>query len=123
MNDFDNNNYNAPVDPQPQDIPAGDRLPSGSKSKTTAALLGIFLGGIGIHKFYLGYTTPAIIMLCIQLVCLFLGIIGSIFIVGFVFFLGCFAMWIISLIEGIMYLSKSDADFDAVYVVGNKPWF
>jgi len=27
---------------------------SGGKSKIVAALLGIFLGGLGIHKFYLG---------------------------------------------------------------------
>lgn len=27
-----------------------------SKSKIAAGLLGIFLGGLGIHKFYLGYT-------------------------------------------------------------------
>jgi TM2 domain-containing membrane protein YozV len=26
------------------------------KSKTTAALLCFFLGGLGIHRFYLGYT-------------------------------------------------------------------
>lgn len=31
-----------------------------SKSKMTAGLLGIFLGGLGIHNFYLGYTGKAI---------------------------------------------------------------
>lgn len=30
------------------------------KSKMTAGLLGIFLGGLGIHNFYLGYTGKAI---------------------------------------------------------------
>ena len=32
----------------------------GTKSKLTAGLLGIFLGGIGGHNFYLGYTGKAV---------------------------------------------------------------
>lgn len=38
------------------------------KSKITAGILGIILGGIGIHNFYLGYTTKAIIQIIISLV-------------------------------------------------------
>ena len=34
------------------------------KSKTTAILLCVFLGGIGGHRFYLGYTLYGIIQLC-----------------------------------------------------------
>lgn len=34
--------------------------PAMQKSKLTAGLLGIFLGGLGIHNFYLGYTGKAI---------------------------------------------------------------
>ena len=34
--------------------------PETQKSKMTAGLLGIFLGGLGIHNFYLGYTGKAI---------------------------------------------------------------
>ena len=37
----------------------------GEKSKLTAGLLGIFLGALGIHKFYLGYTKEAVIMLVV----------------------------------------------------------
>ena len=33
------------------------------KSKLAAGLLGIFLGGLGIHNFYLGYTGKAIVQL------------------------------------------------------------
>jgi TM2 domain-containing membrane protein YozV len=33
------------------------------KSKVTAALLCFFLGGLGIHRFYLGYTTIGILQL------------------------------------------------------------
>lgn len=78
------------------------------KSKMTAGLLGIFLGGLGIHKFYLGYTKEAVITLCISLLTL-----------GF----GSPIMATIGLIEGIMYLTKSDEDFDQIYVQGHKGWF
>jgi len=36
---------------------------TGEKSKVVAGLLGIFLGGLGIHKFYLGHSKPGLIML------------------------------------------------------------
>ncbi|HIZ83368.1 MAG TPA: TM2 domain-containing protein [Firmicutes bacterium] len=35
------------------------------KSKMAAGLLGIFLGGWGIHNFYLGFTTRAIIQIVV----------------------------------------------------------
>ncbi len=38
------------------------------KSKMVAGLLGIFLGSIGIHNFYLGYTKRAIIQIVVTLV-------------------------------------------------------
>ena len=42
--------------------------PSGeAKSKMTAGLLGIFLGGLGIHNFYLGYTGKAIAQIVLSL--------------------------------------------------------
>lgn len=37
--------------------------PATQKSKLAAGLLGIFLGGYGIHNFYLGYTGKAIIQI------------------------------------------------------------
>lgn len=80
------------------------------KSKVVAGLLGIFLGGFGIHKFYLGYMQTGIIMLLVTL-------IGAIVIVG------PLAMAVIGLIEGIIYLTKSDQAFYEIYVVGNRPWF
>ena len=80
------------------------------KSKVAAGLLGIFLGAFGAHKFYLGYTKTAIIMLVITLV-------GSIVVIG------PFAMGVIGFIEGILYLVKSDQEFYDVYVAGQKDWF
>ncbi len=82
-----------------------------AKSKATAGILGIFLGCLGIHKFYLGYSLEGIIML---VVC----IAGS-----FLFLLGPFVMGIIGLIEGIIYLTKSDEEFDRIYVRNKKGWF
>lgn len=37
--------------------------PTSGKSQLVALLLAIFVGGIGIHRFYLGYTTQGIIQL------------------------------------------------------------
>ena len=37
--------------------------------------------------------------------------------------IGPSAMAIIGLVEGIMYLTKSDEEFVATYVDGKKPWF
>jgi TM2 domain-containing membrane protein YozV len=86
------------------------------KNKIAAGLLGIFLGWLGIHKFYLGYKKEATIMLVISLV----GIPLCFIIVG------AFMISVISLIgfiEGIIYLTKSDAAFESLYVQGHKGWF
>lgn len=40
--------------------------PSIQKSKLVAGLLGIFLGSIGVHNFYLGYTGKAVAQLLIS---------------------------------------------------------
>ena len=41
---------------------------AGAKSKLTAGLLGIFLGGLGIHNFYLGFTGKAVAQIVVTLV-------------------------------------------------------
>jgi len=73
-----------------------------SSKKVTAGVLALFLGGIGVHKFYLGYTTEGIIMILL----LFCGISP-----------------IIALVEGIIYLTKSDPEFYWTYEAAQKPWF
>jgi TM2 domain-containing membrane protein YozV len=50
-------------------VPVGGEL----KSKIAAGLLGIFLGGWGIHRFYLGYTTIGIIQIVVTLITLGFG--------------------------------------------------
>ncbi|MFM7629903.1 MAG: TM2 domain-containing protein [Algoriphagus sp.] len=83
-----------------------------------AALLAIFLGAIGIHKFYLGYKNAGIIQLVIWAVVLIISIISCGF-GGFLFF----PLWVVSLIEGIMYLTKSDDQFIEIYQLNKKEWF
>jgi TM2 domain-containing membrane protein YozV len=80
----------------------------GAEKKIPAGVLAILLGGLGIHKFYLGYTKEGVIMLLVTVLTL-----------GF----GGFVMGIIALIEGIIYLTKPDAEFDSTYVTGRKGWF
>jgi TM2 domain-containing membrane protein YozV len=46
---------------------------TGAKSKMVAGLLGIFLGGIGIHSFYLGKTTIGVIQIVVSFVTCGLG--------------------------------------------------
>ena len=76
----------------------------GAEKKMLAGLLGILLGWTGAHKFVLGYQKEGIIQLVVSLVT-------------------CGAFGIVGLIEGIIYLTKSDEEFVATYVTGRKGWF
>lgn len=60
------------------------------KSKVTAGILGILLGGIGIHKFYLGKAVQGILYLL---------------------FCWTYIPALIGFIEGIIYLTKSDDEW------------
>lgn len=84
----------------------------GDNKKILAGVLAIILGGFGVHKFVLGYTKEGVIILVITLI---LGILTC-GIAGWV-------MGILGLIEGIIYLTKSDEEFYATYQIGKKPWF
>ncbi|KRB59328.1 TM2 domain-containing protein [Flavobacterium sp. Root186] len=78
--------------------------PKAENKKVVAGILGILLGGFGIHKFILGYTQEGIIQIVITLVTCGIGSM-----IGFV--------------EGIIYLTKSDEEFYQTYQVGKKGWF
>jgi len=69
-------------------------VPAGNRSRSSAAILAIFLGGLGVHKFYLGQTAAGIVYLL---------------------FCWTFVPAFIGFIEGIVYLSTSDAAFNAKY--------
>ncbi len=93
----------------------GSASGQGEKSKVAAGLLAIFLGGLGIHKFYLGFTGPGLVFLLVNTIgwavtWLMLGIPNI-------------ALGVIALVEGIIYLTKTDEDFEQTYVVGKRQWF
>ena len=94
---------------------AGTGATAGGKDRIAAGLLAIFLGALGIHKFYLGYTGPGLVYLLVNTI----GWVVTIFLLG----LPNIALGLIALIEGIIYLTKSDEEFQETYVVGSKPWF
>ena len=89
---------------------------NGDNKKLMAGILAIVLGSLGIHKFILGYNKEGIILLVATLI----GYATSCLGVG-VFIL--MATGIVGLIEGIIYLTKSDEEFYNTYQIGQKPWF
>ncbi|MBS1572515.1 MAG: TM2 domain-containing protein [Bacteroidetes bacterium] len=72
--------------------------------KVLAGILAIVLGGFGVHKFILGYTKAGIIQIIITIVTCGIGSV-------------------LGLIEGIIYLTKSDEEFYKTYQQGTKEWF
>ena len=88
--------------------PVSSTISARASNKIPAGICGILLGGLGVHKFILGYTGAGLIMLMVSLLTCFM--VTPIF-------------HIIGLIEGIIYLSKSDEEFVRIYVDGRKEWF
>ena len=77
---------------------------AGAEKKIAAGICGILLGGLGVHKFILGYTKEGIIQLIVSIVTCGIGSI-------------------IGLIEGIIYLTKTDEEFVRTYIQNKKGWF
>lgn len=88
----------------------GNVIPKNNEEskRIIAGILGILLGALGVHKFVLGYTNQGIIMFAITI-------------------LSCFTAspitGLIGLIEGIIYLTKSDEEFVYMYQTNKKEWF
>jgi TM2 domain-containing membrane protein YozV len=87
-------------------------MASRASNKLPAGICGIVLGSLGVHKFILGYQGAGAIMLVVTFV-------GGILTCG----LASAAMSIVGIIEGIIYLTKSDEEFVRTYVDGRKEWF
>ena len=102
--------YTSPYQSQGQ--PGWAQTAPRTKDHAAAGLLAIFLGCLGIHKFYLGYNTPGFIMLAIT-------VIGSVFSLG----IAGLVMLVISIVEGVIYLSKTQTEFEQAYVFNRKEWF
>lgn len=92
--------------------------PAGAEKKIAAGICGIVLGGLGIHKFILGYTQEGVILLSVYLVSLIIAIVTCGIGTPLVLIPS-----VIGIIEGIMYLTKSDEEFVQTYIINKKPWF
>lgn len=88
----------------------GNVIPERSQEskRVLAGVLGILLGVFGVHKFVLGYTREGIILLAITIATC--GIGGAV-------------TSIIGLVEGVVYLTKSDEEFIYMYQTNKKAWF
>jgi TM2 domain-containing membrane protein YozV len=87
----------------------GNSIPQPPENKKIiAGILAILLGPLGIHKFILGYQKEGVIMLLVSI--LTCGI-------------GAGVMGLIGLIEGIIYLTKTDDEFYQMYQINQKTWF
>ncbi|MDA8969216.1 TM2 domain-containing protein [Akkermansiaceae bacterium] len=94
--------------PEQQNTSPQSPPPASENKKVLAGILAILFGTLGIHKFVLGYQKEGIIILVITFVtCGFGGTVT----------------WLIGLIEGIIYLTKSDEEFRQTYVTNKKAWF
>jgi TM2 domain-containing membrane protein YozV len=75
-------------------------------NRVAVGVLAILLGCLGIHKFILGRTGQGAIMLLATCT-----------------FLLAPAMAMVGLVEGIIYLTRTDEDFHRIYVRGRRGWF
>ena len=80
--------------------------PQPRKSRVAAGVLGILLGTLGMHKFYLGYTGTGIVHIVLTILVITAPVSA-----------------VVGLIEGIIYLTKTDEDFHDTYVENRKTWF
>ncbi len=104
--------YNQQAYQQPYAQPSYTPPAVGAKDHVAAGLLAILFGCLGIHKFYLGYNTAGFIMLGVSVL---VGIVT--------FSLAAWVMGVIGIVEGILYLTKSQSEFDQMYVFNKREWF
>ena len=84
---------------------------AGEPNRLTAGLLALFLGTIGIHKFYMGYNRAGLTMLLVSIVGAVLLLIPTV------------VMAVIAFCEAITYLMMSDDEWTQRYVAAERPWF
>lgn len=94
--------------PPPRGVPYDPVIAAKASSKLAAGILGILLGGLGIHKFVLGYNRAGLIMLLVSV--LSCGV-------------AYLPMHVIGMIEGVLYITKTDEDFVRTYVDQQREWF
>lgn len=93
---------NTPQQPAP--------TPATSDKRIIAAVLAFFLGGLGVHKFYLGMNKVGIIYLLIS-------------ILGSFIFVGPIIIFVFCIIDIVKYLKCTPEEFEQTYVIGKKERF
>jgi len=84
----------------------GNPISQPENKKVVAGILAIITltGGLGVHKFILGYTREGIMQIILTIAT-------------------CGVGGLIPFIEGIIYLTKTDEEFYQTYQVGKRGWF
>lgn len=82
------------------------------KSRAVAGVAAILMGGLGVHKFYLGYYAQGVLLLAVSAFGFYRPGVLIHAVIG-----------IVTAIEGIIYLLKTDEEFHRTYVENKKPWF
>jgi hypothetical protein len=107
-----------------------DEIDVSESLRMPAGICGILIGGLGVHKFILGYGLEGGLLLSLSIIGILLGTIGAVGgaiccvpFVLMVFYLAPVASGVIGLIEGIIYLTKTDEEFIEVYQHGRRTWF
>ena len=77
---------------------------NGGSPRVLAGIMGILFGGLGIHKFILGYVSEGVVQLLLSVIT-------------------CGAAGIIGFIEGIIYLAMDDRKFEETYIRNHRGWF
>lgn len=91
--------------------PATPAGAAGEPNRFVAGLLALLLGGLGVHKFYMGKNKAGVVMLLVSI----FGII--------LLFLPTIIIALIAFVEAIIYFLSSDEAFHEKYVVGDQSWF
>lgn len=102
--------FDQPTQPSPPPLPG---IPKSAEAdvlakKIAGGLCGVLFGGFGVHKFVIGLRKQGMTMLLLSLC---------------TFFVAFPVMQIIGMIEGIIYLAKTEEDFYRDYVVEKRGWF
>lgn len=91
---------------------ARETFGDGENKRIPAGILALFLGALGVHKFILGYNREGLVMLGI-----------SVLLSPFTCGAAASLVALVGVVEGVIYLTKTDVEFYNTYVAGRKPWF
>ena len=95
--------------------PAGT-MRAETKSPIVAGILALLFGGLGVHKFYLGYTGEGVALLAATVI----SVLTTMILIGII---PLMIISVVVFVEAILYLTQNEEDFNRIYVEGRKPWF